>query len=220
MPPAALCSGNVSMNSPPATPLKQPNPNAAMDAKTMAAAAGAAGVAAAIACSKTCAADAGGGDTVRHLYRAPGLPPPRVVAAKKTCEELGIPPSAITTVRPAPPGRCPRPSAERWRCAGGLLQRHGGRRCQRRVRAQRPARGLLPAGDVRPVWLRPELLHRAGRGEVRQGDVDPRARAAAELHNRLVHERRVHPARCRRAQRAPHRGAPRFLTLPSPRCRG
>ena len=38
-----------------------------MDAKTMAAAAGAAGVAAAIACSKTCAADAGGGDTVRHL---------------------------------------------------------------------------------------------------------------------------------------------------------
>ena len=82
------------MSSPPATPLRQPNPNAAMDAKTMAAAAGAAGVAAAIACSKTCAADAGGGDTVRHLYRAPGLPPPRVVAAKKTCEELGIPPSA------------------------------------------------------------------------------------------------------------------------------
>ena len=145
-------------SSPPATPLKQPNPNAAMDAKTMAAAAGAAGVAAAIACSKTCAADSGGGDTVRHLYRAPGLPPPRVVAAKKTCEELGIPPSAITTVRPVPPGRRLREPSDNFpwkrlcRCYGAALQVQAS--CFRRLSRVRAATSSPYLGNADSWWVR------------------------------------------------------------------
>lgn len=64
----------------------------------------AAGAAAAIICTKACAEDstgAGGtsGASVVHLYRAPGLSPPKVVSTARTCAKFGITESAITTVR-------------------------------------------------------------------------------------------------------------------------
>ena len=64
--------------------------------------AAAAGAAAAIVCAKGCAADgsnAGGGGSVVHIYRSPGLSPPKVVSTARTCAQFGIPESAIATVR-------------------------------------------------------------------------------------------------------------------------
>jgi hypothetical protein len=62
----------------------------------------AAGAAAAIVCGKACvdgggAGGAGGG--VVHIYRSPGLSPPKVVSTKRTCAQFGIAEAAITTVR-------------------------------------------------------------------------------------------------------------------------
>lgn len=61
----------------------------------------AAGAAAAIVCGKVCAegGDGGGDGSVVHIYRSPGLSPPKVVSTKRTCAQFGIPEAAITTVR-------------------------------------------------------------------------------------------------------------------------
>ena len=162
------------MNSPPATPLKQPNPNAAMDAKTMAAAAGAAGVAAAIACSKTCAADAGGGDTVRHLYRAPGLPPPRGDVTPRRFRST----RACTAQAGRPGTRGPR--------------RRRLRRCM--AAARRPRVGShAPAARALAVPARacptPRRLSRPVASAVRaadQGPPRPAARGSVRRHSRMA----------------------------------
>lgn len=61
----------------------------------------AAGAAAAIVCTTTCADEptvAGGGSVV-HIYRSPGLSPPKVVSTARTCAQFGIAASDIMTVR-------------------------------------------------------------------------------------------------------------------------
>lgn len=61
----------------------------------------AAGAAAAIVCTTTCADEpsvAGGGSVV-HIYRSPGLSPPKVVSTARTCAQFGITESDIMTVR-------------------------------------------------------------------------------------------------------------------------
>ena len=61
----------------------------------------AAGAAAAIVCGKVCVdggAQQGAGGSVVHIYRSPGLSPPKVVSTARTCAQFGIAESAITTV--------------------------------------------------------------------------------------------------------------------------
>ncbi len=61
----------------------------------------AAGAAAAVVCGTVCAdggAQRGAGGSVVHIYRSPGLSPPKVVSTARTCAQFGIAESAITTV--------------------------------------------------------------------------------------------------------------------------
>jgi|EP01047_Picozoa_sp_COSAG01_P000659 hypothetical protein len=79
-----------------------------MDGATAAAAAAAAAGVALYCCATDkakAAAPSGGAAKVVHVYRSPGLPPPKVASIGKTVAEHGIPTGSVETVRNAPPAR-------------------------------------------------------------------------------------------------------------------
>jgi|EP01046_Picozoa_sp_COSAG06_P043518 hypothetical protein len=167
---------------------------------------------------------------VVHIYRSPGLSPPKVVSVARTCAQFGIAEAAITTVRVARHLRgvtlgrrrpwltaCSRSFA----CyaavlvdAGGVLQRDRQRRRQPRVRVQRRAPRLLSARDLRSFGILAGIVPREEGRRFGQGGVGSGAGTAPELHHSVVHERRVHPARIRRVDDPAHRGSCPLSSLP------